>query len=174
MQQAVDVMRAAGYAGVISIPCIYYANRCANYNNGNWVQYEPRDPRHQLIAEAHVYGKNACDNPSCLSDDMAALTARVPLIFGEVGDTYDGSECNGRTIQLLLAWADVQVPQVGYEAWAWNTWKNCSSLISSYDGTPNTTTPPGAAYGAHVYQHLSKLPPYPKPSLRPRSFTPTP
>src|SRR5207253_4837464 len=122
MQQAVTTMRAAGYGGVISIPCIDYANRCANYNNGSWVQFEPRDPRQQLVAEAHVYGKNACDNPVCLVEDTSEVSARVPLIFGETGETYDASECTAKYIQTLMAWADVQRPQVGYEAWTWNTW----------------------------------------------------
>jgi endoglucanase len=179
MQQAVTVMRAAGYQGVISIPCIYYANRCANYNNGSWLQYEPTDPNHQLIAEAHVYGKNACDNPACLSDDMSDLAARVPVIFGETGETYDASECTSRYVQTLLSWADVQRPPVGYMAWTWNTWNNCSALISSYDGTPNTTAPPGAAYGKYVRDHLAHLPQYPRPSSAPAAtrtatFSPAP
>ncbi|MBV8149230.1 MAG: cellulase family glycosylhydrolase, partial [Candidatus Eremiobacteraeota bacterium] len=33
MQQAVNVMRAAGYSGIISIPCIDYANVCDNYGS---------------------------------------------------------------------------------------------------------------------------------------------
>jgi len=115
MQKAVTVMRSAGYEGVISIPCISYANRCANYNDGSWLQYEPSDPKHQLIAEAHVYGKNACADPSCLNRDLAPIAARVPLIFGETGETYDGSECSSTYIRALLGWADGQRPKVGYE-----------------------------------------------------------
>jgi hypothetical protein len=34
----------------------------------------------------------------------------------------------------LLGWADAHTS--GYAAWTWDTWGNCSALISSYDGTP--------------------------------------
>jgi len=129
MQQAVNVMRAAGYEGVISIPGLDYAN-----NLSPWLSHEPRDPRHQLIAEAHVYGKNTCDTVTCLDETMAPVAARVPLIFGEVGDTYDASSCGHSYMQSFLRWADAH--HVGYAAWTWDTWGNCLSLISSYDGTP--------------------------------------
>src|SRR5205085_863691 len=46
MQQAVDLMRAAGYPGVIAVPGVGYANYLSQ-----WLAYEPRDKRHQLIAE---------------------------------------------------------------------------------------------------------------------------
>jgi hypothetical protein len=123
---------------------------------------------HQLIAEAHVYGKNTCDSPVCLADDMSELASRVPLIFGETGESYDASECTSARIRVLMAWADVQAPSVGYLAWTWTTWGNCSALISSYDGTPNTTAPRGAEYGTYVRDHLVQLHPYPKP-LPPRT-----
>ncbi len=129
MQQAVNVMRAAGYTGVISIPGIDYANDLTP-----WLSHEPRDPRHQLIAEAHVYGKNVCDTVACLDRTMAPVAARVPLIFGEVGDTYDASSCGHGYMQSFLTWADAH--HVGYAAWTWDTWGNCLALISRYDGTP--------------------------------------
>ncbi|HLY49658.1 MAG TPA: cellulase family glycosylhydrolase [Solirubrobacteraceae bacterium] len=129
MQQAVNVMRSAGYRGVISIPGIDYANDLSG-----WLAHEPRDPRHQLIAEAHVYGKNVCDTVACLDRTMAAVAAHVPLIFGEVGETYDGSSCGHAFMQTFLTWADAH--HVGYAAWTWDTWGTCLSLISSYSGTP--------------------------------------
>jgi len=112
MQQAVRVMRAAGYRGVVSIPGIDYAN-----DMRAWLSHEPRDPRHQLVAEAHVYGKNVCDTVSCLDRTMAPVTRRVPLIFGEVGETYDASSCGHSYMQTFLDWADAH--QVGYAAWTW-------------------------------------------------------
>ena len=78
MQQAVDVMRAAGYRGVISIPGITYANDLTQ-----WLSHEPTDPLHQLIAEAHVYGKNTCDTSTCFDRTMAPVARKVPLLFGE-------------------------------------------------------------------------------------------
>jgi hypothetical protein len=142
MQQAIDVMRAAGYRGVISIPGIDYAN-----NLSQWLSHEPRDPRHQLIAEAHVYGKNTCDTTACLNRTMAPVARRVPLIFGEVGDTYDDSSCGHSYIQTFLQWADAH--NVGYAAWTWDTWGTCGSLISSYNGTPAND------YGAWVKAYFA-------------------
>jgi endoglucanase len=129
MQQAVNVIRAAGYRGVISIPGIDYAN-----DMSHWLSHEPSDPRHQLIAEAHVYGKNTCSSASCFDRTMAPVARRVPLIFGEYGETYDSSSCGSSETSTILHWA--QVHHVGHAAWTWDTWGDCLSLISNYDGTP--------------------------------------
>jgi hypothetical protein len=138
MQQAVDVMRAAGYRGVISIPGIDYAN-----NMSNWLSREPSDPEHQLIAEAHVYGKNTCSSVACFDRTMTPVTKKVPLIFGEFGETYDGSNCGSTTeTSTILHWA--QAHNVGHAAWTWDTWGDCLSLISNYDGTP------AGAYGRFI------------------------
>jgi len=134
MQQAVTVMRGAGYGGVISIPCIDYANMCANYLGSSWLKSHPSDPAGQLVAEAHVYGKNSCDTVSCFNATMAPLTKQFPLIFGETGETYDGSDCGSSYISTFLPWADAH--GVGYEAWTWDTWGGCGVLISDYNGTP--------------------------------------
>ncbi len=77
MQQAVNLMRKAGYDGVISIPCIDYANACgkidgSDYDGSTWLESRPRDPLGQLIAEAHVYGKNLCDTVSLLQLEHAS------------------------------------------------------------------------------------------------------
>ena len=66
MQEAVTVMRSAGYRGVISIPGIDFAN-----NLSKWLTHMPKDPHQQLIAEAHVYGKNTCSSVSCLDGHSA-------------------------------------------------------------------------------------------------------
>jgi endoglucanase len=144
MQQAVTVMRGAGYKGVISIPGVQYANDLSH-----WLSHMPKDPLHQLIAEAHVYGKQICASTACLDKTYAPVAAKVPLIFGETGESYDDSDCGSSTIASLLGWADAH--GVGYEAWAWDTWGTCGSLISSYSGTPH------GAYGSYVRQHYLSL-----------------
>jgi hypothetical protein len=146
MQQAVTVMRAAGYRGIISIPGIDYANDLSH-----WLAYEPRDPLRQLIAEAHVYGKNTCSSVACLDRTMLPVAGRVPLIFGETGETYDASSCRTANISRFLAWADAHA--AGYAAWTWDTWGNCSALISSYAGTP--ANPYGAWVRAFYASHAS-------------------
>jgi len=125
MQQAVDVMRTAGYNGVISLPCIDYANMCGTlpnrtpYNGSTWLESRPSDPNNLMIAKAHVYGKNVCDTDACFDSSMRPIAKVVPMIFGET-------------------WADAH--GVGYEAWTWDTWGGCGVLIANYGkGTPSST-----------------------------------
>ena len=139
MQQAVTLMRQAGYNGVISIPCIDYANACgkiggSKYDGSTWLESRPHDPQQQLIAEAHVYGKNACDTTACFDSSMRPITRVAPMIFGETGETYGGSDCTSRYVPTFMNWADAH--GVGYEAWTWDTWGGCGVLISDYSGTP--------------------------------------
>ena len=128
MQQAVHVMRAAGYRGPIAIPGLDYANDLSK-----WLSHEPRDPLHQLVAEAHVYGNNTCASVACLDRTMAPVAKRVPLVLGEAGETYDDSSCGSTNISRVLSWADEHA--AGYAAWTWDTWGTCGSLVSNYNGT---------------------------------------
>jgi endoglucanase len=130
MQQAVTVMRRAGYRGPIAIPGIDYANDLSK-----WLSHEPRDPLHQLVAEAHIYGKNTCSTTACFDRTLAPVARRVPLVFGETGETYDASDCGSTNIASFLTWADAD-DVAGYAAWTWDTWGGCGVLISSYAGTP--------------------------------------
>jgi endoglucanase len=138
MQQAVDLMRKAGYNGVISIPCINYANACgkidgSDYGGSTWLKSRPLDPKRQLVAEAHVYGLNECDTVACFDSSMRPITKKVPMIWGETGETYNASDCGSSYIATFLPWAHSH--GVGYEAWTWDTWGGCGVLISNYDGT---------------------------------------
>jgi endoglucanase len=144
MQQAVNVMRSAGYRGPIAIPGLTYANDMTR-----WLAFKPRDPRHQLIAEAHVYGKNACSSTSCFDETMAPVASKVPLIFGETGETYDASSCDSTNISTFLQWADSH--GVGYAVWAWDVTGNCLALINNYFGDPAHT------YGIFVKNYLEGL-----------------
>jgi Cellulase (glycosyl hydrolase family 5) len=144
MQQAVTVMRGAGYKGVISIPGVDYAN-----DMSHWLSHMPKDPLHQLIAEAHVYGKQVCASTDCLDKTYAPVARKVPLIFGETGESFDDSDCGSDKVAGLLKWADAH--GVGYEAWAWDTWNTCGSLISSYNGTPR------GDYGRFIKTHYLAL-----------------
>jgi len=140
MQQAVTVMRRAGYRGVIAIPGVNYANDLSE-----WLSHRPRDPIGQIIAEAHVYGMNGCDAVPCFDQTYAPVARRVPLIFGETGETFDGSSCGSKYISRFARWADART--VGYFPWTWNTWGNCSALVSDFTGRPFSP------YGAWVKRH---------------------
>ena len=128
MQQAVRVMRGAGYRGPIAVPGLDYANDLSK-----WLSHRPRDPLHQLVAEAHVYGNNTCASVACLDRAMAPVAACVPLVLAETGETYDSS-CGSSNIARLIGWADAR--GAGYAAWTWDTWGTCGSLVSAYAGTP--------------------------------------
>jgi hypothetical protein len=143
MQQAVNVMRRAGYKGPIVIPGLNFANDLTK-----WLSHKPKDPLNQLVAEAHVYGKNTCSSISCLNRTMAPVARRVPLIFGETGPSYDDSDCGSQTVSTFLKWADAH--NVGYETWTWDTWETCNSLISDYKGTPK------GPYGRWVKSYYAK------------------
>jgi endoglucanase len=146
MQQAVTVMRSSGYDGIVAIPGIAYANDLSQ-----WLSHMPRDPRHQLIAEAHVYGKQTCDADRCFQATFAPVARRVPLIFSEVGESFDNSDCGSSHISTIVDWAYAH--RVGYQAWAWDTWGNCGILIRNYVGHPF------GAYGAWIRSHyLSRRP----------------
>jgi len=152
MQQAVDLMRSAGYNGVISIPCIDYANACgkidgSDYGGSTWLKSRPSDPDNQLIAEAHVYGLNLCDTVACFNSSMRPIAKVVPMIFGETGETYNGSGCTPQYISTFMNWADGH--GIGYEAWTWDTWGGCGVLIKNYNGAPG---PPWAAWVKRHYR----------------------
>ncbi|MBV8491538.1 MAG: cellulase family glycosylhydrolase, partial [Candidatus Eremiobacteraeota bacterium] len=160
MQQAVTLMRQAGFKGPISIPCIDYANACgtlpagSEYDGSTWLKSHPNDPLHQLVAEAHVYGKNTCDTTQCLNSSMAPIVKQFPLIFGETGETYDGTDCNSSYVSTFMNWADAH--GVGYEAWTWDDWPPapsapCAVLIKNYSGTPQS---PWAAWVKTHYLSL--------------------
>ena len=145
MQAALDAVRSTGATNVVTASGIDYAN-----NLSQWLANKPSDPLNQLMAEAHVYGGNTCSNTSCFNADYAPVAATVPLLFGETGETYDASSCAATNINTFITWADNH--NTGYEAWTWNTWGNCSSLISNDTGTPANT------YATWIKNHYTSLP----------------
>jgi hypothetical protein len=153
MQSLVNTVRATGARNVVMLGGVQYAN-----NLSHWLAYKPKDSTGQLAASAHIYGNNACgaqNGGSCLTNTVAPVAAKVPVVFGETGETYDDSECSSRNMQVILPWADQH--GVSYLAWTWDTWGTCSALISNFNGTVNTQTPPGAAYAEYVHNHFAAV-----------------
>jgi hypothetical protein len=140
MQGALNAVRATGSTNVLTASGIDYAN-----NLSQWLANKPNDPLGQLAAEAHVYGGNSCASTSCFNTNYAPVAAQVPLIFGETGETYDSSSCGSTNISAFMTWADAH--GVGYEAWVWDTWGDCGSLINNVNGTPAN------AYAQWVHDH---------------------
>jgi hypothetical protein len=107
MQAALDVVRSTGATNPVTVSGIDYAN-----NLSQWPTYRPRDPAGQLMAEAHVYGKNACASVACFDANYAPVAAQVPLVFGETGETYDDSSCGSANISTFLKWADAHASAI--------------------------------------------------------------
>src|SRR5579859_1071443 len=146
-QELVNAVRSTGATQPIAVPCINYANDCADAN-GSWLTNKPTDPLNSLMAEAHIYGKNTCASVACFDNTIAPVAAQVPTIFGETGETYDASDCGSTYIQTFMNWADSH--GVGYLAWTWDAWGGCGVLISDYAGTP-------ANWGTWVQAHYASL-----------------
>ena len=80
MQAALDAVRSTGATNVVTVSGIDWAN-----NLSEWLTYKPTDSLDQLMAEAHIYGKNVCSSVSCFNSQLAPVAAAVPLVFGETG-----------------------------------------------------------------------------------------
>jgi endoglucanase len=138
MQSLVDAVRSTGASNVIMLGGIEFSNDLTQ-----WLQFEPTDPDHDLVASWHSYNFNTCSTQACWTSQIAPVAASVPLVAGEIGE----NDCAGGYITGLMSFLD----GVGasYLGWTWNAW-DCSSgpsLISDYTGTP---TPFGAAFKSHL------------------------
>jgi len=140
MQQMITAVRNAGANNVIMLGGEEFSNDLTS-----WLQFEPTDPDHNLVASWHSYNFNTCSNQSCWTSQVAPVIAQVPVIAGEIGE----NDCAGGYINPLTTWLDSQ--NTSYLAWAWNSDFNCSSgpgLVTDY--VPGTPTNYGAAYKAHL------------------------
>jgi endoglucanase len=148
MQQLLDSVRATGSTNVVMVGGPQYAG-----DLDDWLQYEPVDPLGQLAASIHIYWKNPahpeyspCYGSTCWSGVLAPLSAKVPIVVGELGEL----DCGDTLYPPFLDFADRH--GISYLAWAWFV-GSCAhepSLISDYSGTP---TP----YGVGYKQHLQSL-----------------
>jgi endoglucanase len=137
MQQMVNAVRSTGANNVLMLGGEEYANDLTD-----WLQYEPTDPDHDLVASFHSYNFNTCSSQSCWTSEVAPVIAQVPVIAGEIGE----NDCAGGYIDSLTSWLESE--NTSFLAWAWNADFACSSgpgLITDYTGTPTNY---GAAYKA--------------------------
>jgi endoglucanase len=145
MQTLVNTVRATGANNVIMLGGLSYANDLTQ-----WLQYEPKDPDHNLAASWHSYNFDHCNNQQCWTSQVAPVIAKVPLIAGEIGE----NDCADVYIDPLMTWLDSE--SASYLAWSWNVNSgSCApgdNLISNYSGIP---TPYGAGYQSHL-QALAK------------------
>lgn len=140
MQSIVNAIRGAGARQPITVSGIDWAN-----NLSQWLQYRPSDPLGQLVAEFHQYGDNTCNDATCWNAQLAPVAAQAPLLTSELGESVDGT-CSSQFINSYMSWADAH--GVGYLGWTWDTWGNCESLITDFNGTP--TQGFGQGFKAHL------------------------
>jgi endoglucanase len=141
MQTLVSTVRDAGASNVLMIGGLNYSSDLTQ-----WLQHEPADPDHNLVASWHSYNFGGCSTQACWTSQVAPVMAAVPVITGELGE----NDCADDYIDPLLRWLDAK--NSSYLAWSWNTW-NCSSgpaLITNYDGAPT-------AFGAGYLMHILEL-----------------
>jgi endoglucanase len=143
MQQMINAVRSAGANNVIMLGGEEYSNDLTD-----WLQYEPADPDHNLVASWHSYNFDTCSTQSCWTSEVAPVAASVPVVAGEIGE----NDCAGTYINPLTTW--LESAGISFLAWAWNADFGCSSgpgLITDYTGTPT-------AYGAAYKAILQALP----------------
>jgi endoglucanase len=138
MQQMVNAVRSTGATNVLMLGGEEYSNDLTD-----WLQYEPTDPDHNLVASWHSYNFNTCSTQSCWTSEVAPVIASVPVVAGEIGE----NDCSGSYIDPLTSWLESE--NTSFLAWTWDDWSGgCSSgptLITDYTGTPTNY---GAAYKA--------------------------
>ncbi len=141
MQSLVDAVRSTGARNPVLIGGLAYANDLSS-----WLTYRPADPTGNLMASWHSYNFNACHDAGCWSSQIAPVSAKVPLVAGEVGE----NDCAHGYLDAVLAFLDSS--HAGYLGWGWDPF-DCSSfpaLISNYDGTPTS-------FGIGLRNHLAAL-----------------
>ena len=138
MQQMINAVRSAGANNVLMLGGEEYSNDLTG-----WLQYEPTDPDHNLVASWHSYNFNTCSSQSCWTSQVAPVIAAVPVVAGEIGE----NDCAGTYVTPLTTWLESE--HTSFLAWTWDNWSGgCSSgptLITDYTGTPTNY---GAAYKA--------------------------
>jgi hypothetical protein len=73
----------------------------------------------------------------CWDSEVAPLNASVPVVTTEVGTDWTPPYSDAVALDLMQ-WADER--QLGYLAWAWNTWGGGDALLTNYSGE-STTSP---------------------------------
>jgi len=160
MAQLVATVRAAGAAQPILLAGLDYANDLRG-----WLAYRPADS--QLVASWHNYQAQRCRTESCWNSDLLPVSAQVPIIATEFGQTDGGSGF----LTSFMTWADSH--GVGYSPWAWWAVDASESLSASRYalvtdvGSFAPKAPSGTAFHDHLAawaaQHPS-IPPGPEPA----------
>jgi endoglucanase len=142
-QSLVNAVRSTGATNIVLVPGVSDTNALSR-----WLDYEPKDPLHNVIASWHSYATQSCRTSTCWDAQIAPVAAHVPVIADEIGEF----DCQHGYIDGLMNWLDAH--QIGYLAWSWwvGDCTQAPALISDYDGTPTTF---GAAFRDHLLSRTS-------------------
>ncbi|WP_274536522.1 cellulase family glycosylhydrolase [Pseudofrankia sp. BMG5.36] len=141
MQDLIDAVRGTGATNIV----LATGNGWGGDLTG-WLANKPADPTGNLAAGWHMYDFGGCATLSCFDTQIAPVSATVPLVAGEFGDT----DCNHDFSDQTMNWLDSHGDS--YLGWAWNTF-DCGrfpALIKDYSGTPT-------AYGEGLRAHLASV-----------------
>ena len=119
MQQMINAVRGADADNVIMLGGEEYANDLTG-----WLQYEPTDPEHNLVASWHSYNFNSCNTQSCWTSQIAPVIAQVPLVAGEIGE----NDCSAPTSTR-----------------SWRGWTHRTPATWPGPETPTSAAPPARA-----------------------------
>jgi hypothetical protein len=144
MQQLVNAVRSTGATQPLMAGGLNWSGDLSQ-----WLQHEPVDPLHQLVASVHIYNFSECNTSSCWQQTIAPVAQAVPVVTGELGE----DDCQQGFIDSYMSWADEN--GISYLGWSWDagggwTCTNGPSLITTYAGNP---TP----YGAGLQSHLAAI-----------------
>lgn len=132
MQDLVNIVRGAGFHGVLSLSGIDYANTLGG--TSGWLAYQPTDPANNLMAAVHVYKGNYRQTTSAWNSDFGPTAARVPLLNNELGAyCYDDSCVDASLATNFWSWLK-SVGGDGTMAWTWDTWGTVEALVSNFSG----------------------------------------
>lgn len=145
MQKLLDTVRTTGATNVVIVGGMRYSNDLTG-----WPTNHPVDPQKQLAAAWHVYSDvlyKDTESGSSTQAMLAAVTAEVPLVISEVGDTT-GTGATGKFVAAIVNFADRN--GYSYFAWTWNHWGKGSNELTLDDaGTPTM------GFGTYYKQHLT-------------------
>jgi endoglucanase len=145
MQQMINAIRATGAKNVIQLAGMQWASDLSQ-----WLQFEPTDPDHNLIADWHAYADNSCNTLTCWNNEVAPVAAKVPVDSGEFGgpsNARGGSEVPPY-VEQVLPWMTQH--HLSYTAWGFET-DGGPYLLSSY--SPVTPNVYGAWYKSYLTAH---------------------